>query len=803
MSNTQQEQKYYVINRNGEKEEMNLQKIHDRISSLCKKFSINVNINKLIDDVKKKAEDNIKTSQLDLFAARLAQDNYIYDIDYGKLAGVLMVDNMHKNNKRNFLETSELLFKKGRLDAGYYTFILNNKKIIMDTIDYSRDYYLNFFAIEALWKSYLLGYYEEDDKKYENLIRAEKPQDLWMRVSLAIYYKTDEIEKAMKCYENLSKLYFIQASPTNYNAGTCRDQRASCFLLGVEDSLKGILKTRNDAAVINKWAGGVGISISDIRAAGSLIKGTYGLSTGIPPMLRDYNKLVEYINQGGKRNGAIAFYLEPWHSDIFEFLDLKRPDGNSEQRARNLFYGLWINDLFMRRVKSGGKWSLMSPDISKGLTSVYGQEFDELYEKYEKEGKYVRQIDAIDLWKKILKVQQLTGTPYMLFKDASNEKSNQKNLGTIKCSNLCTEIIQYSDENNHAVCNLASICLPKFVEFDEKNIPSFNYKKLVEIAQLVTENLDNNIDVSFYPTKEARNSNIATRPLGVGVQGLADVFCLFDISFDSEEARLLNKKIFETIYYGCLTKSVELAKSRGKYQKFKGSPFSQGKLQYHLWGMKNSDLLTYKMWDWDSLVHDVKKYGTRNSQLTTCMPTASTSHIMGNNECIEPFFEILFVKSTLVGDTLCVNKHLIEKLKKENLLTDKMRIQLIKSGGSIQNIPEIPDKIKAVYKTAFEIKMKPLIDLSVDRAPFIDQSQSLNLFANDLNETKLSSCHFYSWQKGLKTGMYYLRVRLDTTPLDFGKNKLEDEEVEKEEVKEVYCPYKKKGSENIDCESCQ
>lgn len=631
-----------------------------------------------------------------------------------------------------------------------------------------------------------------NEEKQQKLVfkQIETPQMLWMRVAIGMYYKTDDIDNALECYCYLSNMLFTQASPTLYNTGNNHEQLASCFLLNMEDTIEGIFKTQADSGHINKWAGGVGFSISKIRASGSIIKGTNGKSSGIVPVANTFNSSVRMINQGGKRNGAIAFYLEPWHPDVFDFCDLKRQDGDVETRARDLFYGLWINDLFMKRVKCGGWWSLMCPDKCPGLVESYGKQFNKLYRKYEKEGKYVRRIKAKVLWEKIIATQQLTGTPYMLFKDHCNEKSNQKNIGTIQGSNLCTEIIQYSDKNNYAVCNLASICLPKFVMFDKENNAYFDYESLEYISGFITQNINNIIDITYYPVPEAEKSNKETRPIGIGVQGLADVFCMFDIPFDSDEARVLNKKIFETIYYGSLKKSVELAKKDGPYECFKNSPFSKGQLQFHMWKLSSSDLLTKNMFDWDKLISDIIKYGTRNSLLTTCMPTASTSHIMGNNECIEPYIRNLFVKSTLDGNFTIVNKHLVKRLIQLDCWNDDIRTALRVNDGSIQNIKGIPKQVKNVYKTAYEIGAKALLDLSIDRAPFIDQSQSLNLFFDKLTSEGLSNAHFYSWKNGLKTGMYYLRTKPPVDPLLFN--------VEYSTIKKL-----KKKSKQIECESCQ
>jgi ribonucleoside-diphosphate reductase alpha subunit len=815
---------------------MNIKEIIEtKVKTFTYKFKLNIDVEKFIDklmsDIPKSTIEY--TATLNSYIAEKANNESFTNPEFSKLATALVVSNIH-DNKINFVEATKKLQKYGLLNDDYCSFVYKHEKRILETIDDEKDYNFTYFGIQCLNKSYLLGYYDDvdqyddrfeagkteagdnplvkkendkevkllnendkqkDDDKLPNekkitFEQVETPQMLWMRVSIGMYYKTDDIENALECYSYLSDMLFIQASPTLYNTGNKHEQLASCFLLNMEDTIDGIFKTQADSGRINKWAGGVGFSVSKMRASGSIIRGTNGKSSGLIPLANTLNASVRMINQGGKRNGAIAFYLEPWHSDVFEFCDLKRQDGDVETRARDLFYGLWINDLFMERVRDGKMWSLMCPKKCPGLVESYGDEFKKLYEKYESQGRYIRRIRAKELWEKIIATQQMTGTPYMLFKDHCNKKSNQKNIGTIQGSNLCTEIIQYSDENNYAVCNLASICLPKFVRIDEKGNATFDYESLEYISGFITQNINNVIDITFYPVPEARKSNMETRPIGIGVQGLADVFCMFDISFDSNEAKILNKKIFETIYYGSLKKSVEIAKKDGPYKCFKDSPFSEGKLQFHMWGLTVDDLLTKDMFDWNKLIADVKKHGTRNSLLTTCMPTASTSHIMGNNECIEPYIRNLFVKSTIDGNYTIVNKHLVNRLIQLDSWNDDVRNALRVNDGSIQNIKGVPKQVKEVYKTAYEIGAKTLLQLSIDRAPFIDQSQSLNLFFDKLSTKGLSDAHFFSWNNGLKTGMYYLRTKPPVDPLLFS--------VDYSTVKKL-----KKKTKTIECESCQ
>jgi len=623
------------------------------------------------------------------------------------------------------------------------------RSTVNEAIVHARDMQINFFGLKTLEKSYL----QRLDGKL-----MESPQYLWMRVSLGIH--GDDWERAKETYELMSQGYFTHATPTLFNAGTPKPQMSSCFLVAMkDDSIDGIYKTAHECAQISKWAGGIGMHIHNVRGDGSHIKGTNGTSSGIIPMLRVFNATARYVNQAGRRKGSIAVYIEPWHSDIEAFMDLRLNQGDEEARCRDLFSALWIPDLFMERVQDGGKWSLFSPDDTKDLPELYGNAFKEAYERYEQEGKAVKTMDAHTLWQRILRSQVETGTPYMLFKDPSNEKSNQKNLGTIKCSNLCTEIIEYTDKDETAVCNLASIALPKFVNPKTKK---FNYQSLIEVSRTVTRNLNKVIDRNFYPTEPARKSNMRHRPIGIGVQGLADTYILMDMAFDSEEARELNHKIFEAIYYGSVMESMEEAKKYGAYETFEGSPASKGILQFDMWEPSKYPLNQ----NWDELKEKVKKHGMRNSLLLAPMPTASTSQILGNNECIEPYTSNMYLRRTLAGEFVVINKHLIKELISLGIWNNDTKNAIIRDNGSVQNLT-IPDELKAKYKTVWEMSQKTLIDQAADRGRFVCQSQSLNLFLEDPNTSRISSMHMYAWKQGLKTGMYYLRTRPKARAVQF------------------------------------
>ena len=633
-------------------------------------------------------------------------------------------------------------------------------------IIYDRDYGFDFFGFKTLERSYLL--------RMDGQV-VERPQHTLMRAAVGIH--GEDIESAIETYNMMSQKWFIHATPTLFNAGTPKPQLSSCFLLSMtDDSIPGIFETLTRCAKISQSAGGIGLSIHNIRAKGSYIKGTGGSSNGIVPMLRVYNDTARYVDQGGgKRKGAFAVYLEPWHADIFEFLELKKNHGKEEQRARDLFYAMWISDLFMERVKADAEWSLFCPNECPGLYDTHSGEFEALYHKYEQEGKARKTVKAQELWFAILESQIETGTPYILYKDAANRKSNQKNLGTIRSSNLCTEIMEYTSKDEVAVCNLASISLAKFVENGE-----YNFQRLYEVARIVTRNLNKVIDVNYYPIPEAKNSNMRHRPIGIGVQGLADAFILMRFPFDSDEAKKLNREIFETIYFAAMTESCAQAKVCGAYESFKGSPVSKGELQYDLWGATPTD-----RWDWKALKKDIKKYGIRNSLLLAPMPTASTSQILGNNECFEPYTANIYTRRTLSGEYVIVNKHLLKDLIRLNLWDDDMKQKLMAANGSVQDIPEIPQELKDLYKTAYEIKQKVIIDMAADRGAYVCQSQSMNLFVESPNFAKLSSMHFYAWQKGLKTGMYYLRSKSAVDPIKFTLSQKHQNKFEQEETVEI------------------
>jgi ribonucleoside-diphosphate reductase alpha subunit len=747
-----------VIKRNGKKEAVHFDKITSRVMKLS--YGLSLKQDDIIEIAKKVIAgiyNNVTTTELDNLAAETAASFTTRHPDFALLAARITVSNLHKNTKKSFSETAELLYnyidpKTGQLAPLLAEDVYNVIKENADTLDaaiiYERDYHFDFFGFKTLEKSYLL--------RLEGKI-SERPQHLFMRVALGIH-KAD-IEAAIETYNLMSEKWFIHATPTLFNAGTPKPQMSSCFLLSMkEDSINGIYDTLKDCALISQSAGGIGINIHNIRATGSYIKGTNGTSNGIIPMLRVFNDTARYVDQGGgKRKGAFAAYLEPWHADVFEFLDLRKNHGKEEMRARDLFLALWICDLFMKRVEADAEWSLFCPNEAQNLHTTHGEEFEKLYTQYEKEGKARKTIPARDLWNAILESQIETGTPYILYKDAANNKSNQKNLGTIRCSNLCTEIIEYSDDKETAVCNLASLSLPRFVE-DGK----FNFDKLVEVTKIVTRNLNKVIDGNYYPIPETQTSNMRHRPIGLGVQGLADVFMMMNLAFDSEMAKLLNRNIFETIYYAAMSASCELAKKDGAYETFKGSPLSQGLFQFDLWNETPSD-----RYDWDALRKDVMEFGVRNSLLVAPMPTASTSQILGNNECFEPYTSNIYNRRVLSGEFAVVNKHLLKDLVKLGLWNDNMKQRIIAANGSVQNIEEIPADLKDIYKTVWEIKQKHIIDMSADRGAFICQSQSLNLFVEQPNFAKLSSMHFYTWKKGLKTGMYYLRTKAAADAIKF------------------------------------
>jgi ribonucleoside-diphosphate reductase alpha subunit len=751
----------YVVKRDGRKEAVKFDKITARIVKMCYGLDPLVSPEMIAMKVIEGLYDGVKTTDLDNLAAEVAASKTLDHPDYALLASRIAVSNMHKNTKKVFSEVVDDLYnyidpktnKKASLIADdVYEVVQKHKAQLDSSVIYDRDFKYDYFGFKTLERSYLLRI---------NGLVAERPQHMLMRVSLGIH--KEDIDAVLKTYDLLSEGWFTHATPTLFNSGTPKPQMSSCFLLTMkEDSIDGIYETLKSCAKISQAAGGIGLSIHDIRATGSYIKGTNGTSNGIVPMLRVFNDTARYVDQGGgKRKGSFAIYVEPWHADIMDFLDLKKNHGKEEQRARDLFYALWTPDLFMQRVKENGDWTLMCPNECPGLSDAYGQAFEALYTKYEAEGKGRKTIKAQDLWFKVLESQIETGTPYMLYKDAANMKSNQKNLGTIKSSNLCTEIIEYTAPDEIAVCNLASLALPKYVEDGV-----FNHNKLFEVTYQATINLNRIIDNNYYPVEEARNSNMRHRPIGLGVQGLADAYILMRYPFDSLEAAQLNKDIFETIYYAAMTASKDLAIVEGPYQTWEGSPVSQGIFQFDMWGVQPSN-----RWEWDVLREEVKTHGVRNSLLLAPMPTASTAQILGNNECFEPYTSNVYTRRVLSGEYIIVNKHLLKDLVKAGLWNMDMRQKLMVSNGSIQNINEIPQELKDLYKTAWEISQKVIIEQAADRGAFICQSQSLNIFMENANFGKLTSMHFYGWEKGLKTGMYYLRTKAATDAIKFTVDK--------------------------------
>jgi ribonucleoside-diphosphate reductase alpha subunit len=751
----------YVVKRDGRKEAVKFDKITARIVKMCYGLDPLVSPEMVAMKVIEGLFDGVATTDLDNLAAEVAASKTIDHPDYALLASRIAVSNMHKDTKKSFSDVIYDLYhyldpKTGQsaslIADDVYQIVMDNKEVLDSSIIYDRDFRYDYFGFKTLERSYLLRMHGRV---------AERPQHMLMRVAVGIH--KNDIESAIKTYNLMSEGWFTHATPTLFNAGTPKPQMSSCFLLTMkEDSIEGIYDTLKSCAQISQSAGGIGLSIHDIRAKGSYIKGTNGTSNGIVPMLRVYNDTARYVDQGGgKRKGSFAIYLEPWHADVFDFLDLKKNHGKEEQRARDLFYAMWTPDLFMKRVEENGDWTLMCPNECPGLSDTYGDEFEALYEKYEREGRGRKTIKAQDLWFKILESQIETGTPYMLYKDAANNKSNQKNLGVIKSSNLCTEIMEYTAPDEVAVCNLASLALPKFVEDGQ-----FDHNKLFEVTYQATINLNRIIDYNFYPVPEARNSNMRHRPIGLGVQGLADAYILMRFPFDSPEAAQLNKDIFETIYYASMTASKDLAKVEGPYETFKGSPVSQGIFQFDMWGVQPSS-----RWEWDVLREEVMTHGVRNSLLLAPMPTASTAQILGNNECFEPYTSNIYTRRVLSGEFIIVNKHLLRDLVKEGLWNAEMRQKLMASNGSVQKIEEIPQELKDLYKTAWEISQKVIIEQAADRGAYICQSQSLNIFMENANFGKLTSMHFYGWKKGLKTGMYYLRTKAATDAIKFTVDK--------------------------------
>jgi len=810
-----------IVKRNGCAEPLKLEKISSRIKKLTYGLNERVDPDIVSTKVVSGLYDGVSSTELDQLSAETAASMVTVHPDFGKLAARIAITALYKDVEKDFSVVAKKLYeyinpktgeKAGMISDEVYSVIQKYSQELDAMIVHDRDFNFDYFGFMTLRKSYLLKV---------NSQAAETPQHLYMRVAVGIW--RDNLEMVQKTYDMLSQGLFTHATPTLFNASTNRPQLSSCFLLDIDDdSIPGIYKTLSDCALISQSAGGIGINIHKIRAKGSYIKGTNGYSNGIIPMLKVFNETARYVDQGGgKRKGSIAVYLEPWHGDIFDFLELRKNQGKEELRARDLFLAMWIPDLFMKRVEADGIWSLFSPDQVPGLIDAYDspdhKAFTELFEKYEAEGRALKTIKARELWEKILDSQVETGTPYMLYKDACNYKSNQKNLGTIKSSNLCTEIIEYTDKNETAVCNLASIALPKYVIIPsgkvrekDKKLRKYDFKFLYDVVYQATVNLNQVIDVNYYPTPETLTSNNRHRPIGLGVQGLADTFVMMGLPFESEEARKLNKDIFETIYFAALTASKDLAKKHGSYSSFEGSPASQGSLQYDLWGLTENDLSG--MWDFSALKEEIKEFGLRNSLLIAPMPTASTAQILGNNECFEPFTTNLYKRNTLSGEYAVINKHLVEDLVNLGIWSDNVRLKLFNENGSVQNIPEIPTDIKEIYKTVWEMKGKSILEMARDRSYFIDQSQSLNMFMAEPTASKLSSAHMYGWKLGLKTGMYYLRVKpkaqaLKGLGIDLSSASIQEVEKPKEvEQMKDFDPdefsAKVCSLDNPDCESC-
>ena len=770
----------YVVKRDGHKEPVMFDKITARVRKLCYGLNPLVEPTKVAMRVIEGLYDGVTTSELDNLAAEVAATMTTAHPDYAHLAARISVSNLHKNTKKTFSEVMDDLYnyvnprtktKAPLLSDEVYQVIQENKDLLDSRIIYSRDFNYDYFGFKTLERSYLL--------KLNGEI-AERPQHMLMRVAVGIHL--DDLDSALETYDLMSKMFFTHATPTLFNSGTPKPQMSSCFLLTMkDDSIEGIYDTLKQTAKISQSAGGIGLSIHNIRATGSYIAGTNGTSNGIVPMLKVFNDTARYVDQGGgKRKGSFAMYVEPWHADIMSFLDLKKNHGAEELRARDLFYAMWIPDLFMKRVEADAEWTLMCPNECPGLFDMYGDEFEAAYERFEAEGKGRKTIKARQLWEKILESQIETGTPYMLYKDACNRKSNQKNLGTIRSSNLCTEILEYTSPDEVAVCNLASIALPKFVKNGD-----FDHKELFKITKRVIRNLNKVIDRNYYPVKEAENSNFRHRPVGLGIQGLADTFIKMRMPFTSDEAKALNQEIFETLYFASVTASMELAKEEGPYSTYKGSPISKGEFQYNMWGIKDEELSG--RWDWTKLRKQVLKNGVRNSLLLAPMPTASTSQILGNNEAFEPYTSNIYTRRVLSGEFIVVNKHLLEDLVKLGLWNDEVKDAIMRNNGSIQSIDIIPEDIKELYKTVWELSMKDIIDMARHRGYFIDQSQSLNLFMEGATFAKLTSMHFYAWKSGLKTGMYYLRTKSAVDAIKFTLNN---------EKKKVEIPAEKVAEQN-------
>lgn len=757
-----------IEKRDGRLEQLSFDKIIYRLQKLCNDSSLGllttIDPDVIAQRVVSSIYDGVTSCELDEEAARIAI-SMTENPEYQKLASRIIISNAHKSTHECFSEVMERLYNNTD-KVGCHTPILaddvieiirRHKNTINVAIDYKRDYLFDYFGYKTLERSYLQKIMNNDTNVME---LVERPQHLYMRVAIGIH--KDDIDSILKTYNLISQHYYTHASPTLFNAGTRLSNLSSCFLLGTDDSIEGIFKTITDCGKISKIAGGIGVHVTNIRAKGSIIRGTNGPSDGIIPMVKVYNEVAKYINQGGKRKGSFAIYLEPWHSDILEFLDLKKNQGHEDVRARDLFYAMWVPDLFMKTVEADSDWYLMCPDECPGLADVYGEEFETLYWSYVEQKRYKRVVKAQEVWTRILDSQMETGTPYIGYKDAVNRKCNQKNLGTIRSSNLCIEISLYSDHNEYAVCNLASIALPKYVKYDESGKPYFDFEHLRQVSKYIMEPMNKVIDNNYYPVPETKTSNLKHRPVGIGLQGYHSILFQMRLPFESEEAKKLNKEIFETIYYGCLQGSIELAKKDGAYSSFPGSPFSEGKLQFDLCkefdGIDLNEYLSGR-WDWDALKKDLVKYGTRNSMLLALMPTASTAQIMGNTESFEPIDSCIFKRRVLSGEYIVVNKYLVEDLVKLGLWSKDLKDTIIANDGSIQNIDIIPNDLKALYKTVWEISMKSVIEQCRDRGVFVDQMQSMNLFMANPNYKRLTSMHFYAWKANLKSGMYYLRSK--------------------------------------------
>lgn len=745
-SKTSNDKAMFVIKRDGSEQPVHFDKITKRICYMCDDLN-HIDPIKIAQGIISRVKSGITTSELDVLTADYCASKIVEHPDYNKLASRIIIDNHQKNCSKTFKEACEILYnnvnQKGKHSPLINDIVYKTSPNYDNIIQHDRDFLLDYFGFKTLQQSYLI---KVNDKC------EETPQYMFLRVAIGIH--GENYDKVKETYDLLSKKYFTHATPTLFNSGTPHPQNSSCFLIdGSDDSIEGIMGAIANCAYTSKWSGGIGVHISGIRGNGSYISGTGGKSNGIFPMIKVYNDIARFINQGGKRNGSFAMYIEPWHCDIIDFLDCKKNHGDDNRRARDLFYALWVPDLFMERVFNNGEWSIMCPSECPGLADVYGDKFKELYEKYENEGKYKKKVKAGVIWDAIIDSQIETGTPYMLYKDACNKKSNQNNIGTIKCSNLCAEVIEYTSPDEISVCNLASVCLPIFVNKDL----TFDYTKMMDVVKIVTRNLNVVIDINYYPTPQSETSNMKNRPIGIGVQGLSDTFNKMRIPYDSKEAKKINNMIFEAIYFAALTESCELAKEYGPYERYEGSPVSKGIFQYDMWDSHQLD--TELNLDWKSLKENVKQYGVRNSLLTALMPTASTSQIMGNSECFEPVTSNWYVRRTLAGEFVVLNDYMVTHLIELNLWKPSIINKIMHNKGSIQNIDEIPEDVKQIYKTVWEIKQKVLVDLSADRGRYVDQSQSLNLFFEEPEHEMLSKAHYYGWKQGLKTGSYYIRSK--------------------------------------------